>query len=120
LNLDRASALAAVALLLTACGGAQTTVAPPSASSKTIIDSFGRPWWRIDNDGTYLVGVDVPAGDYRNGGGTMCEWSRLGSSYPADVIAGNTSSSPQVIRIQLSDIAFTTHNCGSWQMFPGL
>jgi ABC-type Fe3+-hydroxamate transport system substrate-binding protein len=133
-------ALTATALLLAACAPAHTTAstvtatqtspaqptvtqtvgrtAQPPASPKTVIDSHGKAWQVIDNDGTYLVDVDVQPGDYRTAGGAMCYWARLRSLDPSDIIDSKKASSPQVIRIQMSDTAFLTQNCGTWQMIP--
>ena len=126
------------ALLLAACGGTTHTTAPtvtitqtgpaqptitqtvgrtpPPAGPKTVIDAHGLSWKVIDNDGTYLVGVDIFAGKYRNAGGTMCYWARLRSLDPSDIIDSKKTSSPQEIGIRASDTAFLTQNCGTWQM----
>ena len=132
-------AVTAPALLLVACGSttqtkastvtitqtrpAQPTVTqtvgrtpPPSAAPKTLIDAHGYYWPVIDNDGTYLVWVDIPMGKYRNAGGTMCYWARLRSLDTSDIIDSKKTSSPQEITIRASDTAFLTQNCGTWQM----
>lgn len=134
-------ALAVPALLLTACASTTHTTAstaataqtgtvqatatqtvgyppPPAADPKTVIDAYGAAWQVIDNDGTYLVGVDIPAGKYRNTGGPMCHWARLGSVDPSDIIDSKKTSDPQVIMIRADDTAFLTQNCGTWQMVP--
>jgi ABC-type Fe3+-hydroxamate transport system substrate-binding protein len=128
------------ALLLAACGSATDTTAStatitqtgtvqptatqtvgrtplPPAGPKTVISADGIYRPVIDNDGTYLVGadVDVPPGKYRNAGGTDCYWARLRSLDTSDIIDSKKTSSPQVIRIRLSDTAFSTQNCGTWQ-----
>lgn len=132
-------ALTAPALLLAACGGAthttatvttmQTGTLPPTvtqtvggtsslpAGPKTVIWAFGMPLMVIDNDGTYLVSVDIPAGKYRNAGGMMCYWARLRSLDPSDIIDSRKTNDPQEIEIQVSDTAFLTQNCGTWQMY---
>jgi hypothetical protein len=132
-------AVTAPALLLVACGSATQTTAstvtitqtrpaqptvtqtvgrtpPPSAAPKTLIDANGYYWPVIDNDGTYLVWVDIPMGKYRNAGGTMCYWARLRSLDTSDIIDSKKTSSPQEITIRASDTAFLTQNCGTWQM----
>ncbi|MCX2933906.1 hypothetical protein ORI20_26910 [Mycobacterium sp. CVI_P3] len=111
------------ALLLVACGSATHTAetsSPPTAATKTVIDAQGvyRPF--IDNDGTYVVGVDVPMGKYRNDGGTDCYWARLRSLDASDVIDSKKTSSPQEVEIRVSDTAFLTQGCGTWQMIPAL
>jgi uncharacterized protein YceK len=114
-------ALIAPALLLAGCGSAAHTTASTVATApapKTVIDVHGKYWPVIDKDGTYLVGVDVPAGDYRNAGGAQCYWARLRGPDPSDIIASEKGSGPQVIRIQLGDAAFSTKGCGTWQMVP--
>jgi len=114
-------ALIAPALLLAGCGSAAHTTASTgvtTAAPKTVIDAHGKYWPVIDKDGTYLVDVDVPAGDYRNTGGAECYWARLRGPDPSDIIDSKKNSSPQVIRIQLGDTAFVTQACGTWQMIP--
>jgi hypothetical protein len=112
-------ATTALALLLAACGSTThpvaSTVTPPPAAPKTLIGALGAPWQVIDNDGTYLVWVDILPGEYRNAGGTMCYWARLRSPDTSDIIDSKKTSGPQVIRIQGSDTAFLTQNCGTWQ-----
>jgi len=127
------------ALLIVACGSATHSTAPtvniiqtgpaqptvaqtvvhtpsPSAAPKTVIGANGMYWPVIDNDGTYLVWVDIPMGKYRNAGGTMCYWARLRSLDTSDIIDSKKTSSPQEITIRASDTAFLTQNCGTWQM----
>ena len=134
-------ALTAPALLLAACGStthttastatitqtspAQPTVTqtvgrtpPPPAGPKTVIDAHGAYRPVIDNDGTYLAGVDIWLGKYRNAGGKMCYWARLRSLNPSDIIDSKKTGDPQVITIRASDTAFLTQNCGTWQKIP--
>ena len=91
---------------------------PPPASPKTLIDTHGTAWQVIDNDGTYVIGVDVYPGKYRSAGGTMCFWARLRSLDTSDIIDNKKTSGPQVIEIRGSDTAFVTQNCGTWQQIP--
>ncbi len=139
----RRLALTAPALMLAACGGAtHTTVSPvgitqtgsaqptvtqtagntppPPTAPPTVIDAHGTYWPVIDNDGTYLVGADIVPGNYRSAGGTTCYWARLRGPDPSDVIDRTKTGGPQVIGIQMSDIAFLTQNCGTWQMISQL
>ncbi|MDH6247300.1 hypothetical protein [Mycobacterium sp. OTB74] len=134
-------ALTASALLLAACGNATHTTAstmtvtqtgpaqptvtqtvghtpPPPADPKTPVNAHGMYLPIIENDGTYLVGVDMPAAMYRSPGGTMCHWARLRSLDTNDIIDSKTTGDPQVITIRASDTAFLTQNCGTWQMIP--
>ncbi len=131
-------AVTAPALLLAACGSATHTTAstvtitqtgtvqptvtqtvgrtpPPPAGPKTVIDPHGIWFPDIDKDGTYLVGVDIVPGKYRNAGGTMCYWARLRSLDPSDIIDSKKTSSPQVVTIRADDTAFLTQNCATWQ-----
>ena len=108
---------------ITQTGPAQPTVTqtvgrtpPPSAAPKTVVGADGINWTVIDNDGTYLVWVDIPMGKYRNAGGTECYWARLRSLDARDIIDSKKTSSPQEITIRASDTAFLTQNCGTWQM----
>lgn len=131
------------ALLITACGSAthiaaspvtvtvtETVTAYPTGTQtvgetpsplpgpKTVLDRFGGYQAVIDNDGIYIVGVDIPSGAYRNAGGTQCYWARLRSVDSSDVIDSRTSSSPQLVEIRRTDTAFATRDCGTWQMAP--
>lgn len=113
-------ALTVLALLLAACGSAlytpASTVTTTQTRPKTVIGPGGTYWPVIDNDGTYVVGAgDVGMGKYRNAGGTMCHWARLRSPDPSDIIDGKQTSSPQEVWIRVSDTAFFTQNCGTWQ-----
>lgn len=125
-------ALTAPALMLAACGTVSTvgttqtgTTQPtftqtagnmPPTAPKTVIDANGAFLSVIDNDGTYLVGTDIIPGKYRSAGGTTCYWARLRSPDPIDIIDSKKAADPQVIGIQMSDVAFLTRNCGTWQM----
>ena len=115
-------ALTAPVLMLAACGGVTHTTAtsPPTAAAKTVVDAQGVYVPFIDKDGTYVVGVDIPMGKYRNAGGTTCYWARLRSLDTSDVIDSKKASSPQEIEIRVSDTAFLTQGCGTWQMIPFL
>jgi hypothetical protein len=112
-------ALAAGAVLLASCGNAAQS-ATPTAAPNGIVDSHGTFFPVIDNDGTYLVGVDIWAGKYRSPGGTTCNWARLSSSDTSDVIDSKNTDGPQVVTIRATDIRFLTRNCGTWQMIPGV
>lgn len=90
---------------------------PPPAGPKTV-GVNGAYWSVIDNDGTYVVGVDLWPGKYRSAGGPMCYWARLRSPDASDKIDSKKTSGPQVIQIRGSDTAFLTQNCGTWQQIP--
>lgn len=127
-------ALTAPTLLIAACATATNSTTPtvagtlsPTASqtagrtppgSKTVGDPQGSYWSVIDNDGTFLVGVDIAVGKYRSAGGPTCYWARLGSPDPRDVIDSKKTDGPQVVGIRGSDTAFLTRNCGTWQQTP--
>ena len=118
----RRLALAFPALLLAACAGtthgtaSTASTSSPLVAPKTVIDAHGVYQTVIDGNGTYIVGVDIPAGDYRGLGGTTCYWARLHSVDPSEVIESKQTTGPQVIGIQGSDAALVTQNCGTWQM----
>jgi hypothetical protein len=118
-------ALAAIALLLTACGGAATTsrvtvTVTESSAPKTIIDPYGSSNTVIDKNGTFIVGADIFPGRYRTAGEPGCYWARLSSGNARDIIEGHRNSGPQVVEIKDSDTAFLTQECGMWQMIPWL
>ncbi len=126
-------ALTVPALLLAACGSASTatvtqtdparptvsqtvgSTSPPPPTPKTVIDARGQWNQVIDNNGTYVVGIDIFPGKYRNAGGRTCYWARLRSLDASDIIDSKKTSSPQVVQILLSDTAFLTQDCGTWQ-----
>ena len=123
-------AVAASALLLTACSSA----APPQASTapvtvtvtvdktpdhKTVINAYGA-YQVIDRNGTYIIGADIFPGRYRTAGEPGCYWARLRSGDSRDIIDSHRDSGPQVVDLQESDTAFFTQNCGMWQMVPWL
>ena len=114
--------LCAGTLLLAACGSSLSARdgSQQASPTKTIVDSQGifRPI--VENDGTYLVGAEMPIGKYRNHGGARCYWARLRSLDATDVLESKTDSSPQVVQIHPEDIAFLTRGCGIWQMDPSL
>lgn len=91
-----------------------------AATRKVVIDGYGRAWSVIDRDGTYLVGVDIWPGRYQNFGGANCHLARLGSLDPSDVLESKASDNPQFITIRANDTAFSTRNCGMWQMIPAI
>jgi hypothetical protein len=70
----------------------------------------------IETDGTYLVGVDIVPGVYRNPGGSACYWARLNSLDTSDIIDNHNSAGPQVIEILSTDRAFLTQNCQTWTL----
>lgn len=95
-----------------------TTVAPlPSTSSTTPTSSVvvGAPH-SFPGDGTFKVGVDIPAGTYRSGGAQSCYWERLRglSGTRADTIENGAGDWPQVVQIMPSDVAFKTQQCPTW------
>lgn len=70
-------------------------------------------------NGTFLVGVDIEPGQYRNSGtGSlgMCYWARLSgtSGEFAEIIANGLTEGQTVVTIRQSDIAFETQSCGEW------
>lgn len=68
-------------------------------------------------EGTYRIGIDLPAGTYRTDGGPFCFWARLSSlSGTADsVIASeNTNGAAATVTIPASDNAFYTSGCAVW------
>jgi hypothetical protein len=134
-------AATAATLLLAACGSATHTAASPVAIThsgpaqptvtqpvgrtpapravpETFIDAYGAPRELIDNDGKFLVGIDIWPGRYRSPGGTMCHWARLRSLDPTDMIDSNASGDPQVVTLDATDSAFLTQDCGTWEMIP--
>ena len=80
------------------------TTAPTSTGPVT---SFG--------SGTYEVGVDVVAGEYRTPGTDSCYWARLrnndGSS--GDILDNSFGAGPQVVTLRDGEF-FENQSCGMW------
>jgi hypothetical protein len=72
----------------------------------------------IPGDGTYLVGSDIQAGEYRASPGDTCYWARLSGTGGdlSDVIANDLPTGPTVVTISESDYAFETSGCGEWTL----
>ena len=67
-------------------------------------------------DGTYIVGVDIEPGTYRNGGAGSCYWERLsgfGGSFD-DIIANDNNDAVAIVTISASDAGFSVTRCGTW------
>ena len=91
------------------------TAAYPSVTSVNVAaPTQTGPKSVIDQDGTYLVGVDIQPGMYRTSGGSQCYWARLSSLDTSDIIDNHNSSGPQVIEILPTDRAFLSQNCQMW------
>lgn len=79
-----------------------TTTLPPSAS-------FG--------SGTWIVGSEVPAGTYRNSGGSGCYWARLSGFGGTldEIIANNFDDVINIVTISPTDRGFESSGCGTWR-----
>ena len=93
------------------CGVWSSNLAPITSSTTA---PFG--------DGTYLVGVDIAPGTWRNddsSGG--CYWARLnGFSGTLDEIEANAFTyDPQIVTISSGDEGFFTEGCGTWTKVNG-
>jgi uncharacterized protein YjdB len=68
------------------------------------------------SDGVYLVGVDIQPGVWRSSAtGSGCYWARLRNLRgEGDVIENFTGTSPTLVAIGPSDVAFKTNRCGTW------
>ena len=68
-------------------------------------------------DGTYIVGVDIAAGTWRNNDSSGgCYWERLEGfgGRLADIIENEFTYATQIVTIQSSDRGFTSKDCGTW------
>lgn len=78
------------------------------------------PATRISKDGTYLVGTQIQAGTYQSTGGDFCYWERLNAltgSFNA-IITNGADEGQQFVTILVSDKAFKSQGCGSWELIP--
>jgi hypothetical protein len=64
--------------------------------------------------GTFIVGVDVAPGRYRDAGGPNCYWARLGDFSGDGMIANDMVGSRTVVTIEPSDNGFKSEGCGTW------
>lgn len=82
---------------------------PLAGASASGGDEFG--------DGTWIVGLDIPAGTYRAGGGESCYWSRLSgfSGELSDILANDLPSGGAIVEVLAGDAGFSTHGCGRWE-----
>lgn len=120
------TAVAAGALVLTACGTTDHTAAQTVTVTSTLQPVITQtvtytpppppgPKTTITTDGTYQVGVDILPGTYRSSGKSDCYWARLRSLATNDIIDNDNASGPAVVQILPSDAAFLTKRCGTWQ-----
>jgi hypothetical protein len=102
--------------------GATVTVSAPAKTvtqtvQATVTAKPAGPAAAIPGDGTYLVGKDIKAGQYRtqNPDGS-CYWARLKGTGGGvdDIIANGNPSGPAIVTIAASDKAFESQRCGEW------
>jgi hypothetical protein len=67
-------------------------------------------------DGTWIVGVDLPAGTYRAPASSGCYWERERGFTATlnDIIANDNVSGAAVVTIRSTDKGFKTQGCGAW------
>lgn len=77
-------------------------------------------WPTAFDEGTVIVGHDIPDGTYQAPGGTSCYWERLSgfSGEFKDIIANDFDTTNPVVTIAATDAAFRSDNCGTWQPVP--
>jgi hypothetical protein len=78
------------------------------------------PKTMIDADGTYAVGTEIVPGVYSSAGpipdGTACYWKRTNGD---ELVDNALTKKPAVVQISASDTAFTTNDCGPWNLTNG-
>ena len=89
-----------------------TPIIPPPPATTTTLPatvSFGSGVWR--------VGIDIPAGIFRNSSGSSCYWARLSGFGGTldEIIANNFDDVPNIVAIQSSDRGFESSGCGTWR-----
>jgi len=69
------------------------------------------------SDGTYIVGVDIEPGIYKNLGGTGCYYARLSgfTGEIEDIISNGNTHEQVMIDIAASDKGFQSSRCGTWE-----
>ena len=110
-------------------GGAQPTPVVPTAPDVRVHVAPEKPKPiehgpvdQIPGDGTYLVDVDVKAGEYRTRvpeTSILCYWERLagtGGEFAELIASGDAlPGTPEVVTISHSDKAFRSRGCGAWR-----
>jgi hypothetical protein len=74
----------------------------------------------MDQDGTFAVGTQILPGVYTSAGplpGDTCYWRRIGADN--STVDNALSKKPQVVQIDVADVAFKTNGCQPWQLTPG-
>lgn len=66
--------------------------------------------------GTYIVGVDIAPGTWRNDGSANCYWARLAgfSGTLDDIIANDNPDGTAIVTIAATDKGFMSNRCGIW------
>jgi hypothetical protein len=75
----------------------------------------------MDQDGTFAVGAQILPGVYTSAGplpGDTCYWRRIGADN--STVDNALSKKPQVVQIDVADVAFKTNGCQPWQLTPGV
>ena len=123
------SAIAAAAIVLTACGGSSTKAAVTVTSTlevtKTVtVTGPPPPNVRQNNHGnrrhvssrrSISCPAPISSAGNRPGGESDCYWARLHSLNSTDIITNDINTGPQTVKVLPSDTAFLTHSCQTWQ-----
>ncbi len=91
---------------------------PPPPTTTTSTTTTRPPTYTTFGPGTHRVGIDIPAGTYRNSGDLSgCYWERLsgfGGTFD-DIIANNFTNVRQIVEVKASDAGFKPDgDCGQW------
>lgn len=87
---------------------------PDPGSSHAASTAAGPP--PIDHDGQYAVGSEILPGVYSSAGPSeegTCYWRRIGAD--GVTLANALTKQPQVVTIEVTDVAFKTNGCQPWQ-----
>lgn len=100
-----------MATFLTRALGFTPIVPPPPTTTTTPPPpvSFG--------NGLFRVGVNIPAGTYRNSTSSSCYWARLSGFGGTldEIIANSFDDVPNIVTIAASDAGFESSGCGTWR-----
>jgi hypothetical protein len=89
--------------------GGPTPTPTPTPTPGGPVTTFG--------DGTYVVGVDIAPGTYRNSSSSEgCYWERLSGfgGTSDEIIANEFTTIRQLVTIKESDVGFSSDDCGIW------
>jgi len=109
---DNASGPAVVTIFPTDKGFSSERCGSWTSDLSPITTNPGAPF----RTGTYIVGRDIAAGQWKSSGGAGCYWARLSGfdGTTNNIIANDNTDNPAIVQIGTSDKGFMSTRCGTW------